>query len=259
MVLPLPRLHPPAHGDERVVHRRLSAAPPSPSSRSRSPSPRPALGANRRDRDRPLPVVEPDIHSTSASTSPGTGSAPTRCTRSPAPRRTTRASTPTQGNDFPRHDLGDSFQVAFNRRAATRSSASSTRPSAGRSRCRARPATPAPSRIRSRRTTSTWRPRTWTGSASVRPASPRPGPACASASTSGEASTPRSTGSSGPKHRRRFAGWQRWPAYIGLNAVRFGNRSKHFKPRRGRYVAEVRATDRSSNTGRAQRVGFTIR
>jgi plastocyanin len=63
----------------------------------------------------------------------------------------------------------------------------------------------------------------------------------------------------GPRHRRHFAGWQHWRAYVGLNSVRFGNPSKHFNPSPGRYVAEVRATDRSSNTGRAQRVGFSIR
>jgi hypothetical protein len=64
---------------------------------------------------------------------------------------------------------------------------------------------------------------------------------------------------SGPKQRRHFAGWQRWTAYVGLNSVRFANRSKHFEPRPGRYLAEVRATDRSNNTGRAQQVAFTIR
>jgi plastocyanin len=63
----------------------------------------------------------------------------------------------------------------------------------------------------------------------------------------------------GPKHRRRFAGWQRWKTYVGLNDVRFANSTKHFQPRPGRYVAEIRATDRSNNTTRPQRVSFTIR
>ncbi len=62
----------------------------------------------------------------------------------------------------------------------------------------------------------------------------------------------------GPKHRRHFAGWQTWKAYVGLNRVRFANPSRHFRPRPGRYVAEIRATDRSNNTTRARRVGFSI-
>jgi len=63
----------------------------------------------------------------------------------------------------------------------------------------------------------------------------------------------------GPKHRKRFAGWRSWRSFVGFNDVRFANHTKHFDPRPGTYVAELRATDRSNNTTRPQRVRFSIR
>lgn len=60
------------------------------------------------------------------------------------------------------------------------------------------------------------------------------------------------------KGRRSFAGWSKWKAYVGLNEVRFGGRSKHFNAPPGRYVAELRATDQDNNTSRPRKVHFRI-
>jgi plastocyanin len=59
--------------------------------------------------------------------------------------------------------------------------------------------------------------------------------------------------------KRRFAGYAIWNATVGFNTVPFGDRRKHFRPRPGRYVAELSATDRSANTSRTHRVRFRIR
>lgn len=61
-----------------------------------------------------------------------------------------------------------------------------------------------------------------------------------------------------PSGRRRFAGWARWSAYLGLNEIRFGGRGEHFSARPGRYVAELRATDRAQNTSEPRLVRFEI-
>jgi plastocyanin len=58
---------------------------------------------------------------------------------------------------------------------------------------------------------------------------------------------------------RKFAGWQQWHAHVGLNGVRFANRSRHFRPVPGRYVATLRFTDASNNTARPRRLHFEIR
>jgi plastocyanin len=57
---------------------------------------------------------------------------------------------------------------------------------------------------------------------------------------------------------RRFAGWAKWRGYLGLNEVRFGARGKHFRAQPGRYAAELRATDRESNTSEPRVVRFRI-
>ena len=44
-----------------------------------------------------------------------------------------------------------------------------------------------------------------------------------------------------------------------LNGVRLGGRSKHFRPRPGRYVAVIEATDNANNTSNARRLRFKIR
>lgn len=59
-------------------------------------------------------------------------------------------------------------------------------------------------------------------------------------------------------HGRRFAGYEAWRGYIGINRFRFGGRAPHFAARPGRYVAVLRATDRSNNVSRPRRLGFEI-
>lgn len=63
----------------------------------------------------------------------------------------------------------------------------------------------------------------------------------------------------GPRVKREFAGWDRWRVHIGWNHVRLGDRSKHFKPRPGRYVAVLRAIDQTANESKPKRIRFTIR
>jgi plastocyanin len=63
------------------------------------------------------------------------------------------------------------------------------------------------------------------------------------------------------RHGRRsqFAGWRRWRAHVGYNDLVFGIRGKHFPARPGRYLAVIRATDRSHNTAPRKLRRFTIR
>ena len=118
LVLPLPRLQPSAHGDERVVPRRADRAA---RARRRDRAARGAAASRRAGRGPPTAGWRSATTSgrtrtstsTSASTSPGTGSGPTRCTRSPATRRTTRRLDSDPGNDLPRPRVGDSFQLDF--------------------------------------------------------------------------------------------------------------------------------------------------
>jgi plastocyanin len=51
-------------------------------------------------------------------------------------------------------------------------------------------------------------------------------------------------------HRGDFAGWNDWKGHVGYNDVTFGGHSKHFDARPGRYIAVMRATDKSHNAGR---------
>jgi hypothetical protein len=61
------------------------------------------------------------------------------------------------------------------------------------------------------------------------------------------------------KRPRKYAGWQEWPAHIGYNHLEgFGTRGEHLRPRPGRYVAEIRATDENHNRSET-RLRFTIR
>lgn len=62
-----------------------------------------------------------------------------------------------------------------------------------------------------------------------------------------------------PQGRRHFAGYTTWSSYVGFNGVRFGDRGKHFKPRPGRYLAILTATDKSKNLSEEKRIKFTIR
>lgn len=58
--------------------------------------------------------------------------------------------------------------------------------------------------------------------------------------------------------KRKFAGWAKWKGYVGLNRVAFGGRSKHFRAKHGRYVAELRATDRQQNISKPREIRFQI-
>lgn len=60
-------------------------------------------------------------------------------------------------------------------------------------------------------------------------------------------------------HRGKFAGWNAWKGHVGYNDSTFGGRSKHFDARPGRYVAVIRATDKSRNTGKKRTRRFEIR
>jgi plastocyanin len=59
-------------------------------------------------------------------------------------------------------------------------------------------------------------------------------------------------------HRSTYAGWQTWRAHIGFNYLPFGLRGPHFRPRAGRYVAFVRATDLFNNVSATHRMTFRI-
>jgi plastocyanin len=59
--------------------------------------------------------------------------------------------------------------------------------------------------------------------------------------------------------RRAFAGYRTWKGYIGPNGVRIGGRSAHFEPRPGDYIAVLRAEDEASNISEPRRLRFTIR
>ncbi len=91
------------------LRRRLPSSPCS----CRSPSPAPPAPPTRASRSATTAGRRRSYTSTSASTSPGTGSAPTRCTRSPATRPTTSGSTPIAGNPEPMHKVGFTFTVVF--------------------------------------------------------------------------------------------------------------------------------------------------
>ncbi len=58
---------------------------------------------------------------------------------------------------------------------------------------------------------------------------------------------------------RRYAGWQRWHGSVGFNQLRIANRSRHFRPRPGRYRAVLRFTDAANNTARVRHLRFRIR
>ncbi len=64
----------------------------------------------------------------------------------------------------------------------------------------------------------------------------------------------------GHRHpHRRFAGWQRWHGSVGYNQTRIANRSRHFRPRPGRYRVDLRFTDAANNTARTRHLSFRIR
>jgi plastocyanin len=62
-----------------------------------------------------------------------------------------------------------------------------------------------------------------------------------------------------PGRRTTYAGWQQWHAHIGFNELPFAVRGRHFRPRPGRYVASLTATDTYNNVSRARTLRFAIR
>jgi len=58
--------------------------------------------------------------------------------------------------------------------------------------------------------------------------------------------------------KRRFAGWAVYNGHVGYNNARIGARKPHFKPKRGRYLVELRVTDDSQNTSKATKRHFKI-
>jgi plastocyanin len=62
----------------------------------------------------------------------------------------------------------------------------------------------------------------------------------------------------GRGRRLGYAGWQQWHAHIGFNEVPFAVVGRHFRPRAGRYVAYLQATDMYNNVSRTRRLTFTI-
>ena len=64
----------------------------------------------------------------------------------------------------------------------------------------------------------------------------------------------------GPNGVRTFAGYAKWRGgYLGINQIRFAARGPHFDAEPGRYVAELRATDRDSNLSEPRLIRFEIR
>jgi len=62
-----------------------------------------------------------------------------------------------------------------------------------------------------------------------------------------------------PGRKPKFAGWEDYKAgHVGFNNVRFGDRGKHFKPKPGKYRADIIAEDESSNTTRPLHLKFKI-
>jgi plastocyanin len=60
------------------------------------------------------------------------------------------------------------------------------------------------------------------------------------------------------KGKRVFNGFETWRAFIGINHLRLGARSKHFRARPGRYLAVLRATDEAANESKPLRRRFAI-
>jgi plastocyanin len=58
--------------------------------------------------------------------------------------------------------------------------------------------------------------------------------------------------------RLTFAGWRRWAGHVGFNEVPFANLSGHFRPRQGRYLAYLTATDSANNISPKRTLRFVI-
>ncbi len=59
--------------------------------------------------------------------------------------------------------------------------------------------------------------------------------------------------------RLRYAGYATYKSHVGYNSARIGKRKPHFTPRRGsRYVVKLRVTDASSNASKTKQRHFRI-
>ncbi len=56
----------------------------------------------------------------------------------------------------------------------------------------------------------------------------------------------------------RFAGYATYKAHVGFNNARIGKRKPHFKPKAGRYLAELRVSDAARNVAKAKKRRFRI-
>lgn len=61
------------------------------------------------------------------------------------------------------------------------------------------------------------------------------------------------------KQVRRFAGYHERSVHIGLNTVRFANRTANFKAKPGRYLARVRVDDPTGNASPTFKLRFEIK
>ncbi|HWC08671.1 MAG TPA: hypothetical protein VG458_06440, partial [Solirubrobacterales bacterium] len=60
------------------------------------------------------------------------------------------------------------------------------------------------------------------------------------------------------KGRRVYNGYMTWRTYIGVNHLKLGARSKHFRARPGRYEVVLRATDTANNVSKPIKKRFEI-
>ena len=257
LVLPLPRLQPPAHGDERVVHRQLGlgllvaltvAVPAGAASR------KVAIGNYQWS----TPTVNVDLgeHVTWYWVGPDTM------------HSVTGTSVNDQGQDSdpnvsqPQHQLGDTFSLSFNT------------PGTYTFQCKLH------SGVRGTIVVS--------GTPGDPKSDPDPDPPLQVDLTApyltGLRLADRRLGRTGTRLRfaldspgtldaelwrvgrhgkRRYAGYQTWRGYVGYNAVRFATRGKGLRLRKrlrpGRYVAHVTARDDAENVGRAAKLHFRVK
>jgi plastocyanin len=59
------------------------------------------------------------------------------------------------------------------------------------------------------------------------------------------------------KGKPKFAGYATYKSHVGYNRARV-KRKPHFKPKSGRYMVELRATDEAHNTSKVKRLRFRI-
>jgi plastocyanin len=60
------------------------------------------------------------------------------------------------------------------------------------------------------------------------------------------------------KGHRVYNGYHEWATFLGINQIRLAPRRPHFKARPGRYLAVLRASDKSNNTSKPLTKSFEI-